>query len=156
MILFKVLERGRKHFKDILLFCFFFKHLFLIKGKLLYTIVLASAIQHHESAVECSCVPSLFNLPPSSHPFPPRKIHFHVPAPKTYQEEHQGRARQSVSRLRDIVLYLLLFFNLLFNWKKIVLWWCVGFCCTTTWISHNYTYIPLPLEPPFPSLMPPF
>ena len=41
------------------------------------------------------------------------------------------------------------FFNLfIFNWKIIVLQYCVGFCQTSTWISHRCTYVPLPLEPP--------
>ena len=43
--------------------------------------------------------------------------------------------------------YLILFFN----WRKISLQCWVGFCCTTTWISHNYTYIPSLLSlPPLP------
>ena len=28
------------------------------------------------------------------------------------------------------------------NWGLIVLWCCIGFCCTTKWISYMYTYIP--------------
>ena len=33
-----------------------------------------------------------------------------------------------------------------FNWRIIPLQRCVGFCHTTTWISHKYTHIPFPLE----------
>ena len=29
-----------------------------------------------------------------------------------------------------------------FNWKIIALQYCVGFCHTTTWITHRYTYVP--------------
>ena len=48
------------------------------------------------------------------------------------------------------------FFNLFFDWRKIVLQWCVGFCHTAMRISHNYTYIPsffslTPLPPRHPS-----
>ena len=32
---------------------------------------------------------------------------------------------------------LLLFY---FIWRIIALQYCIGFCCTTTWISHTYTY----------------
>ena len=35
-----------------------------------------------------------------------------------------------------------------FNWRIIALRYCVGFCCTTTWISYNYTYIPFLLSLP--------
>ena len=38
------------------------------------------------------------------------------------------------------------FFNLFgFNWRIIALQYCIGFCHTSTWISHRYTYVPLPL-----------
>ena len=33
------------------------------------------------------------------------------------------------------------FFNLFFNWRKIALQYCVGFCHPTMRISHNYTFI---------------
>ena len=38
---------------------------------------------------------------------------------------------------------LCIFFKLkfIFNWKKIALRFCVGFCRTSTWISHRYTYV---------------
>ena len=39
---------------------------------------------------------------------------------------------------------------LFINWRKIALQCCVGFCPPTTWISHNYPYIPLLSLPPLP------
>jgi hypothetical protein len=30
----------------------------------------------------------------------------------------------------------------IFNWKIIDLQYCVGFCHTSTWINHRYTYVP--------------
>ena len=43
-----------------------------------------------------------------------------------------------------------------FNWRVLALWCCVGFCCTTVWISYTYTHVPSPLSllampPPQPS-----
>ena len=38
----------------------------------------------------------------------------------------------------DVKLYELF----IFNWRIIALQYCVGFCHTTTWISHKYTYDP--------------
>ena len=40
------------------------------------------------------------------------------------------------------------FLNLFFNWGKIALQCCVGFCHTTMQISHNYTYITFLLSVP--------
>ena len=50
---------------------FYFFILFLIGGKLLYTIVLVSAIHQHESAIGYTYAPSLLNLPRTSDPTVP-------------------------------------------------------------------------------------
>ena len=50
---------------------FLFFILFLIGGKLLYNIVLVSAIHQHESATGYTYVPSLLNLPRTSDPTVP-------------------------------------------------------------------------------------
>ena len=34
-----------------------------------------------------------------------------------------------------------IFFNFIFNWRIITLQYCVGFCHTSKWISHRYTYV---------------
>ena len=39
-----------------------------------------------------------------------------------------------------------------FSWRIIALWWCVGFCCITTRICHNFIYIYIY---PFPESLPP-
>ena len=36
-------------------------------------------------------------------------------------------------------LWILFYF--IFNWRVIVLQCCVGFCHTTTWVSHKHTYV---------------
>ena len=44
---------------------------------------------------------------------------------------------------------LLIFSNVfIFNWRIIALQYCVGFCHTSTWISHRYTYAPSLLNLP--------
>ena len=40
----------------------------------------------------------------------------------------------------------------IFNWRIIALQYHVGFCHTTTWISHRYTYVPSLLSLPPTSL----
>ena len=44
-----------------------------------------------------------------------------------------------------------------FNWRIIALQYCVGFCHTSTWISHRYIHVPsflnLPPAPPHPTLL---
>ena len=53
----------------------------------------------------------------------------------------------------EIRIPRLIFFNVfIFNWRIINLHYCVGFCHTSTWISHSYTYVPSLLNlPPTPS-----
>ena len=47
-------------------------------------------------------------------------------------------------------------FLFIFNWRIIVLQYYVGFCHTSTWISHRYTYVPslLNLPPTFHPIPP--
>ena len=48
-------------------------------------------------------------------------------------------------------------FYLLFNWRIIALKCYIGFCHTSTCISHRYTHVPSPLNvPPLSNLIPPF
>ena len=55
---------------------------------------------------------------------------------------------------KGIRIALVFFLKICFNWWKIVLPFCVGFCHTTMQITHNYLYIyvyhllPEPLFPP--------
>ena len=39
---------------------------------------------------------------------------------------------------------IILFFKINFNWRKIALPCCVGFCHTTAQISHNHAHVTLP------------
>ena len=60
-------------------------------------------------------------------------------------------------RLPSIWLFLFfLFLKFIYNWRIIVLQYCVGFCSMSTWTSHSYIYVPphflepsshLPLHP---------
>ena len=54
-----------------------------------------------------------------------------------------------------VFFFKLLYF--MFNWMIITLQYCDGFCLTSTWIDHRYTYVPSllePLPPPAPSNLP--
>ena len=41
-----------------------------------------------------------------------------------------------------VLFFFSLFSHLFFNWRKIALQCCIGFCWTIMQISHNYTHIP--------------
>ena len=41
-----------------------------------------------------------------------------------------------------------LFSFIFISWRLITLQYCSGFCHTLTWISHGFTYIPIPILPP--------
>ena len=63
-----------------------------------------------------------------------------------------GFTRNFFSRNSNFILGLFIF-----NWRITDVQYCVGFCHTSTWISHRYTYVPsfLVLPPtvsPFPPL----
>ena len=52
----------------------------------------------------------------------------------------------------NITSSLLIIKYLVFNWRIIALQYCFGFCQTSTWISHRYTYVPSLLNlPPYPT-----
>ena len=53
-----------------------------------------------------------------------------------------------------VFFFAFFFLSLFFNWRKIILQYCDGFCHTTMPISHNYT-CHLPLELPFSPPNPP-
>ena len=40
-----------------------------------------------------------------------------------------------------IFLFFFHFLKFIFNWRVIALQYCIGFCCTTTWVNHKYTEI---------------
>ena len=69
------------------------------------------------------------------------------PPPSVYFNLHIVQVVSQRYSFRKPHLTVLLFFN----WRKITLQCCVGFCYTTTQISHNYTYITSLLSlPPLP------
>ena len=48
-------------------------------------------------------------------------------------------------------------FSFIFNWKIIAVQYCVGFCHTSSWISHRYTHVPSLLKlSPTSQPIPPF
>ena len=57
-------------------------------------------------------------------------------------------------------LYFIFLKLIIFNWRTIALQHCAGFCHTSTWISHRYTYVPSLLnlpptsQPSHPSRLP--
>ena len=61
------------------------------------------------------------------------------------------------SPLKHLSCPFILFFKFIFNWRIIVLQYCVGFCHTSVWISHRYTHVPflLNLPPTFHPISPP-
>ena len=72
--------------------------------------------------------------------------------------------QKGLARLQCLLtseLSLFFFWNIhndfIFNWRIIALHYCIGFCHTSTWISHRYTYVPSllnlpPTSHPFPPL----
>ena len=60
-----------------------------------------------------------------------------------------------IPRRWEIFFLIKIFKNLIFNWRIIALQYHVGFCHTSTWISHRYTNVPsllnlLPTSHPIP------
>ena len=76
------------------------------------------------------------------------------PGPTAYLLHHSGSSFHLLCSLPPLFLPLFpsptyIFFSILnvfiFNWRIIAWQYCVGFCHTSTWISHRYI-CPLPLE----------
>ena len=69
---------------------------------------------------------------------------------KIWRKEWQ---MHSVSVFIQFSIFLQLF---IIYWRTIALQCCVGFCCTTVWISHNYTYTSLRTWASLPTTLPTF
>ena len=66
-----------------------------------------------------------------------------------YNKQHNRLCRRKCMREALACFYTLHFEKLLYfkleNWRLIPLQYCVGFCHTSTWVSHRYTHTcPLP------------
>ena len=100
----------------------------------------------------------------------PWTVAYHVPLPMGFsrQEYWSGLPFPSPRDLSDpgslylitmtiltpILIHNLPFVKFIFNWKIIALQYCVGFCQTSTRVSHRCTYGPSLLSPP-PACLPP-
>ena len=132
--------------------CFLTFHLHLIPSCLPVIMVGESSVRPFWSSYRPSP-----HLPPGSH-LEQRKIYCravlgeqvaHASSnPKTF-EHFKGQVREGDCRVCDQHVHNSFFFKFIFNWRIIALQYCVGFCHTSTWISHRYTYIPSLLN--FPS-----
>ena len=54
----------------------------------------------------------------------------------------QGSSHRTAGYMVSSDLTRFCFFLLIFNWRIIDIQCCVGFCHTSTWINHRYTYVP--------------
>ena len=68
-----------------------------------------------------------------------------VVAPAVQHEGSSQTRDQTLKRQADSFFFFLCW--IIFNWTIIALRCCVGFCRTSTWISHRYTYVPSCLPP---------
>ena len=68
-------------------------------------------------------------------------------SPKFLKKMNIKKPQRKISTM-FFFLWMLSFFYFIFNWRIIALQYYVGFCHTSTWISHRYTYVPSIVEPP--------
>ena len=70
-----------------------------------------------------------------------------------WQATGMAKSQTQLSTLAPMIKYICTqilpaLFSFIFNWRRIALQCCVGFCHTAAWISHRYPYAPPHLEPP--------